>query len=176
MFSLVWIAFSWILTVQAYRLEIFDRYYFPVVLCLSILIPLLWDRPVPAAVDAPWAYTTAAVCTVALGWFSIAGLHDHFRWNDARWNLVRYAFSSGVSPANLAGGFEVNGWENYDDFQAHHGLMSLNCRVNYDDWFCLDDDVSDCHESDSRLRAVEGRTAFILAGARPLGAASAYVL
>ena len=29
LFSLLWIAFSWILTVQAYRLEIFDRYYFP---------------------------------------------------------------------------------------------------------------------------------------------------
>ena len=138
LFSLIWIAFSWTLTVQAYRLEIFDRYYFPVVLCLSILIPLLWDRPEPGAAHAPWSYAAAAVCTVALGWFSIAGLHDHFRWNDARWNLVRYAFSSGVSPANLAGGFEVNGWENYDDFQAHHGQMSLNCRVNYDDWFCLD--------------------------------------
>jgi hypothetical protein len=80
----------------------------------------------------------AAVCTAALGWFSVAGLHDHFRWNDARWNLVHWAFLKGVSPANLAGGFEVNGWENYDNFQSGGRQMSLNCRVDYDDWFCLD--------------------------------------
>jgi hypothetical protein len=136
LFALLWAAFSWVLTVQAYRLEIFDRYYFPLVLCLSVLLPLLW----PARVEASriWTYAMAAVCTAALGWFSVAGLHDHFRWNDARWNLVHWAFLKGVSPANLAGGFEVNGWENYDNFQSGGRQMSLNCRVDYDDWFCLD--------------------------------------
>jgi hypothetical protein len=136
LFALVWAAFSWVLTVQAYRLEIFDRYYFPVVLCLSLLLPLL--GPARSEASRTWTYAMAAVCAAALGWFSVAGLHDHFRWNDARWNLVHWAFQNGVSPANLAGGFEVNGWENYDNFQSRGRQMSLNCRVAYDDWFCLD--------------------------------------
>jgi hypothetical protein len=136
LFSLVWATISWVLTVQAYRLQVFDRYYFPLVLCFSILLPLLW--PARAEGTRTWTYVTAIVSAAALGWFSIAGLHDHFRWNDARWNLAQYAFGNGVSPANLAGGFEVNGWLNYDNFQRNHGQMSLNCRVDYDDFFCLD--------------------------------------
>jgi hypothetical protein len=137
LFAIVWSLFSWILTVQAYRLEIFDRYYFPLALCLSILLPLLWPAR-PELRQQTWMYVAAAVFTASLGWFSIAGLHDHFRWNDARWNLAHWAFQNGVSPTNLAGGFEVNGWENYDNFQRRQGQMSLNCRVDYDDWFCLD--------------------------------------
>jgi hypothetical protein len=136
LFSLVWATVSWVLTVQAYRLQVFDRYYFPLVLCFSILLPLLW--PARAEGSRTRTYVTATVCAAALGWFSIAGLHDHFRWNDARWNLARYAFGNGVSPASLAGGFEVNGWLNYDNFQRNHGQMSPNCRVDYDDFFCLD--------------------------------------
>jgi hypothetical protein len=136
LFALVWSAASWAITVQAYRLEIFDRYYFPLVLSFSIFLPLLLK--VQKNDVAHWDSGVAVICLVALGWFSVAGLHDHFRWNDARWNLVRFASANGVSPANLAGGFEVNGWENYDNVQSQHGQMSPNCRVNYDDFFCLD--------------------------------------
>jgi hypothetical protein len=138
-FSAVWGVLSWIVTVQAYGTQMFDRYYFPIILCLSILLPLLLNS---GAKDVRpgrhWDYILAAVCTVALGWFSVAGVHDYFRWNDARWDLVRFAFRQHVSPATLAAGYEVNGWENYDNYVSQNGQMSPNCRVNYDDFFCSD--------------------------------------
>ena len=139
LFGLIWSVFSWVITVQAYRLEIFDRYYFPVVLSFSILIPLLIPEGTETLEPSNrWVPIVSMICIAAIGWFTVAGLHDQFRWNDARWKLARFAFSQGVSPANLAGGFEINGWENYDNVQAHHGEMAPNCRVNYDDFLCVD--------------------------------------
>ncbi|HLH29909.1 MAG TPA: hypothetical protein VKY31_01825 [Terriglobia bacterium] len=137
LFSLLWSVVSWAVTVQAYRLEIFDRYYFPLVLSFAILLPIVLETKRHAR-HSIIEYAGAGLLLSALGWFSIAGLHDHFRWNDARWNLADFAFALGVSPANLAGGFEVNGWKNYDNFQLQQGKMAPNCRVNYDDFFCLD--------------------------------------
>jgi hypothetical protein len=139
LFGLIWSAVSWAITVQAYRLEIFDRYYFPVVLSFSILIPLLLPEGKETLErSSRWVSAVSMICIAAIGWFSLAGLHDHFRWNDARWKLAHFAFGQGVSPANLAGGFEINGWENYDNVQAHHGEMANNCRVDYDDFLCVD--------------------------------------
>jgi hypothetical protein len=135
-FALLWTVVSWVVTVQAYRMQIFDRYYFPLVLTLSILLPLLWTERENSGRGRPWDKALAAIFLGALGWFSVAGMHDHFRWNDARWNLARFAFSQGISPANLAGGFEVNGWENYDT--SRQATMSPSCRENYDDFFCSD--------------------------------------
>jgi len=139
LFGLIWSAVSWAITVQAYRLEIFDRYYFPLILSFSILIALLLPEGKETLERSNrWVSAVSMICIAAIGWFSLAGLHDHFRWNDARWKLAHFAFGQGVSPANLAGGFEINGWENYDNVQAHHGEMAPNCRVDYDDFFCVD--------------------------------------
>jgi SAM-dependent methyltransferase len=139
LFSAIWCILSWIVTVQAYGTFMFDRYYFPMILCLSIFVPLLLHREAKEIrLRWRWDHVVAAVCTVALGWFSIAGVHDYFRWNDARWDPVRFAFSRNISPAKLAAGYEANGWENYDNYVAQNGQMAANCRVNYDDFFCVD--------------------------------------
>jgi hypothetical protein len=136
-FSTLWTIVAWIVTVQAYRNEIFDRYYFPLVLSLSILVPLLLvEEDCGRKRDYSYA-VLAAICTAFLGWFSVAGLHDQFRWNDARWNLANFAFSQGISPADLAGGFEVNGWKNYDNVRQQ---KESSCRSPlYIDWFCSGD-------------------------------------
>ena len=141
-FSLLWAAASWIVTVQAYRLEIFDRYYCPALMSLSILVPLLLNTVEESTRELwGWEHGLAALCTLAMAWYSIAGLHDQFRWNDARWNLANFAFSQGISPANLAAGFEVNGWKNYDNWrQRNEGTACRgSCRSCKDDWFCTDD-------------------------------------
>ena len=136
-FSLLWTIVAWIVTVQAYRQEIFDRYYFPLVLSLSILLPLLLVGESEARSRKPSYAVLAVICVAFLGWFSVAGLHDQFRWNDARWNLANFVFSQGISPADLAGGFEVNGWKNYDNFREH---KESSCRSPlYIDWFCSGD-------------------------------------
>ena len=135
-FTLLWAVISWIATVQAYPLQTFDRYYFPLVLTLSILLPLLFTAHDDSGRRLQWRKAVAAICLSALGWFSVAGMHDHFRWNDARWNLARFAFSQGVAPSKLAAGFEVNGWENYDN--SRQTTMSPSCREGYDDFFCSD--------------------------------------
>ena len=137
LFSVLWCALSWIVTVQAYQLQVFDRYYFPLILCAAIFLPLLFQASgEDSSPGFRWDHLPAGLCMVALGWFSVAGVHDYFRWNDARWDLARFAFHEGVSPAHLAAGYEVNGWENFDNWEAQQGRMADNCRVNYDDFFC----------------------------------------
>jgi hypothetical protein len=141
LFSVLWAAISWIVTVQAYQLQVFDRYYVPIILCTAIFLPLFTTSTTTgndAAAGLRWDYVLAGICTVALAWFSVAGVHDYFRWNDARWDLARFAFHEGISPEHLAAGYEVNGWKNFDNWEAQQGRMADNCRVNYDDFFCSD--------------------------------------
>ena len=45
-----------------------------------------------------------------MGLFSIAGTHDYFAWNRARWNALHSVMEAGVSPTKIDGGVEFNGW------------------------------------------------------------------
>jgi len=46
--------------------------------------------------------------------FGVAGTHDYFAWNRARWELLAQLQRDGVSPAEIDGGFEFGGVRRYD--------------------------------------------------------------
>ena len=55
---------------------------------------------------------------VVLAWFSIVATHDYLAWNRVRWSLGSDLLASGVDSLSVSGGFEFNGWHNYDTFRA----------------------------------------------------------
>jgi hypothetical protein len=75
-----------------------------------------------------------------MAWFSVAGVHDYFRWNEGRWALVNAALAV-VQPNNLDGGFEVNGWLNFENYRAGrkpaHCAGDCGCAVKH--FSCSDD-------------------------------------
>ncbi len=68
-------------------------------LLLSRAVPLSIGRTIPCI-------TVYAVITVA-------GTHDHLEYNDAVWSAVADLRASGVRPADIDGGYVVNGWLQY---------------------------------------------------------------
>jgi hypothetical protein len=85
---------------------------------------LIWMVPlgmvcVVAAARREWmAYRWMShVClglVAGYGLFSVAATHDYFAWNRARWQALTYLDSVGVSSTEVDGGFEFNGWYDYD--------------------------------------------------------------
>jgi hypothetical protein len=130
--------------IQSYRNEILDRYHFPsmIGLCLVLAVALaeLWRE---GAGRLPARRLGAfGVGLLALAAYDTAALHDHFRWQDVRWQLVRDAMEQGVSPANIQAGFEVDGelvmdlvLEGKTPDWCHNG----RCRCVDALWYCIDD-------------------------------------
>lgn len=150
LFGLLFAASSLILTVQAYQESVFDRYLLAPFIGLLIVVAIAAE-PEPTPDDAApknppprWRGRLAFPLALApLLWFSVAGVHDYFRWNDARWALVRALLHRGVSPTIIQGGYEVNGWLNYDARrygQPASGCVGLcRCAVWWPEWSCTDD-------------------------------------
>jgi hypothetical protein len=78
-----------------------------------------------------------------LAFFTIAGMHDYFRWNDARWRLVEKALAMGVPSTSIDGGYEVNGWLSLDSMRKGAPqkacIGACRCAANVDIWSCFDD-------------------------------------
>ena len=41
---------------------------------------------------------------------SVAATHDYLAWNRMRWMATRLLMESGISPTQIDGGYEFNGW------------------------------------------------------------------
>ena len=91
----------------------FDRYqlfYIPLVLFWIIQscgsMPRLSFRSF-----APLAW----ILLIIVGFFSIAATHDCLTQNRTRWGVLRYLMNEGkISPFEIDGGYEFNGWYTYD--------------------------------------------------------------
>jgi hypothetical protein len=116
-------------SIQAYGLEVMDRYLFPAILSMPLVI----------ATSLPhfkFSKPQIAICFLTLSLiclFSLCGLHDYFRWNEVRWELYSKALSTGIPKTQISGGNEINGWNHYDEF------ISTTVRCTREDWFCIDD-------------------------------------
>ncbi len=92
----------------------FDRYYlflFPIVVAL-IANYLTIRRTLWKGVQ--WVFMTTFLCM-----FTFLGNSYYFAWNRARWQGIEYLVNDLKVPTNrIDGGFEYNGWYNYnpDDF------------------------------------------------------------
>ena len=93
----------------------FDRY-------LLILLPPWLVVLAPAVGDSVprsrgWLAGALALALLYAG-FSVAATHDYFSWNRARWTaLDEWVNARHVSPDQMDGGFEFNGWYRYDPDQ-----------------------------------------------------------
>jgi len=85
----------------------FDRYALPGVLLLLVLCALfLAERPAPR-----WAMAAGAALALLFGLWGIAGVHDLFEWQRARWRGLEYLTGKlQIPPARIDGGFEFNAW------------------------------------------------------------------
>ena len=123
---------------QATKLWSFDRYFLPSVLGLALSAATL-SRPVRSGLRG----AICALFFLPMTWFTVAGMHDHFAWNDARWALVDSAHARGAGPANVEAGYEPNGWLAYDDYAAQrppaHCVGPCGCRYPFKWFFCTDD-------------------------------------
>ncbi|HEV8132863.1 MAG TPA: hypothetical protein VGQ81_16570 [Acidobacteriota bacterium] len=160
LFSALFSLGSLIVSVQSLKLTLPDRYHFPSVLALAPLLAVALSygarsRGEPAeplapvrALNVSWRIfspqRSAAALFVAallpLAYFTIAGLHDYFRWNDVRWDFFNQSVKAGISPLNIQAGFETSGWTIYDAYNAKQTPPQCRgkCSCGFG-WFCLDD-------------------------------------
>ena len=129
--------------IQAYRFQIADRYHLPGVLGGVLALGAFAGFDASSGTDAlrGWGRRAGVVVWLALSLFSVAALHDYFRWNDARWVLVREFLATGHPPIRLYGGIEVAGWYNYDVWSRSErpsdGGPGYHCSMPHT--YCVDD-------------------------------------
>jgi len=110
-----------------------DRYFlfvFPFVLAWHFVASLR-----RSGVELPRArLALGLVPVVAIGLLSAMAVHDYFAWNRARWAGIAYAEERlGANALTMDGGFEYNGYHN---FEARARLS----RAAGKNWWWVDDD------------------------------------
>lgn len=125
-------AYATLLILVGFGLQaaLFDRYllvFVPPILMLVVIsdirtgsIPLRRWR---SMLSLGLVLTYAAV--------SVAGTHDYLAWNRTRWLATRMLMDAGVSPHQVDGGYEFNGWYLYDP--NYHMVRNKS-------WWWVDDD------------------------------------
>jgi len=98
----------------------YDRYLIPLIPVLSVLMLTRLpeqDEDDPASMMNRQLGRCAAVFFFLVGaWFSVAGTTNYLSWNKARWNALRFlTYEAGIPPTHIDGGFEFNGYYNYND-------------------------------------------------------------
>ena len=96
-----------LVSIQVYVNYVYDRYHFLSALVAPVMLALVLEDRLPLSRARVAAFMAA---WLPIAWFSVAGVHDEFRIQEARWDLVAAAQARGVDPATLDGGYEVNGW------------------------------------------------------------------
>jgi hypothetical protein len=128
LFALLFSLASITATTLVDRLAIFDRYYLPETFGLALALAVILS-------DAPrLSVARFGVALLPMAFFTVAGLHDYFRWSDAGWELYGQALRSGATPANIESSYEMNGWNAFTIFQSNTGPIHCDSE-----WFCLDD-------------------------------------
>jgi len=84
----------------------FDRYFLP--LLPFVLVVLFTFTPTPFSVKHK---SVALGILMIMATFSVGATHDYLSWNRARWKALTYLTGQlAVSPNEINGGFEFNGW------------------------------------------------------------------
>ena len=93
----------------------FDRYEMAF-LVPTLLLVIPWDLEVNWQKAGSWIIISVFV--IVMGFFSIAATRDYLAWNQARWDVAKELVDSGISPQQIDGGFEYNGWNgvSFDKF------------------------------------------------------------
>ena len=150
MFSLL----SLIAVLISYRYDVFDRYHYPAIFGLTISLATLLPKGSERRLFGVGIFWVALLAV-----FSTLGLHDYFRWQEARARLLAQAQSRGIALSEIDGGFEPNGW---NTVEGKAGSLGCGARVA---WFCRDRPyrVGLEQRSSERLLASQGITAWLAA-------------
>lgn len=133
---------SCLAAVQVFRFRVFDRYFFPCLLGLTLAAVLLPASGAATAAARPRRFgvgLAVAVTSALLGGLSVAAVHDHFRWNEARWRLLDRGVAAGLPAAEIDGGFEVNGWLEYEGDPPRRPTRTCGRRTR---WYCWELDYA----------------------------------
>lgn len=130
LFATALAAFSLVAFVQAMGRNSFDRYYFGGLLGVALAVTALLANDEERFARRRWrlrgtvAYLASAT---VLGYFTIAGTHDYFRWNDARWRLIEQATAAGIPTTSIDAGYEANGWLSFDAIHGRRPIDDSRC-------------------------------------------------
>jgi hypothetical protein len=91
---------------------LFDRYVLPLLPLLMITIVLVSpDFPRKEHWQGKRPAIALALASLALGAIlSTAATHDYLAWNRARWEATGDLLAESISPRQIDGGYEFNGW------------------------------------------------------------------
>lgn len=98
----------------------YDRYLIPLIPVLSVLmltgLPEQGEDDPASKMNRQLGRCAAVFFFLVGAWFSVAGTTNYLSWNKARWNALRYlTYEAGIPPTRIDGGFEFNGYYNYND-------------------------------------------------------------
>ncbi len=109
---------------------LFDRYLLTVVVLLTafvvITLPVIEHPPVSLR------YFAGILLVIAFAGYAIAGTRDYLEWNRVRWAALNDLQQEKISPEQIDGGYEFNGWFLYDP--KYHGSRHKS------DWWVQDDE------------------------------------
>jgi hypothetical protein len=110
----------------ARKLREVDKFLLWQVAMQVFLVAVLWltyDRcglvfvPLAAALllsrEVPLSIGRTIPCIIVYALITLAGARDHLEYNEAVWSAVTDLRASGVRPADIDGGYVVNGWLQY---------------------------------------------------------------
>ena len=89
-------------------MEIFDRYHFGSFIAALLALSVTVNETLKNK-----AYKFSfGLLLLPLAFYSLAGTHDYFRWNDARWTLIEGSKQMDriIPPWELNSGHEGNNW------------------------------------------------------------------
>lgn len=109
----------------------FDRY---LLFCLPLLMGAVFSGKKTASMRLG-RFSLLIVVALLTFWaiFSVVTTHDYLSWNRARWEALRHLTEEeGISPKEIDGGYEFNGWFGYRyNFRHKRGKS----------WWWVEDDV-----------------------------------
>jgi hypothetical protein len=88
----------------------FDRYHLPLIPLFMML--LVWEESNLRRRTTRLAFLlpVSALIVIFQALFSVFMTHDYLAVNRARWQAVEYLTDQMISPLDISGGYEVNGW------------------------------------------------------------------
>lgn len=93
-----------------YNLKLFDRYLLVVVPVLLVLVLMNEARSSASIRISRWRGALSLALVAVYAAVSVAATHDYLAWNRTRWIATSTLMQSGISPNQIEGGYEFNGW------------------------------------------------------------------
>lgn len=90
---------------------VFDRYLLPLVPPMFAILSMGYSNS--PAEEPAWRWLPSVAVLVAYAMFSVLATHDYLAWNRTRWQATDSLLRAGVTPHQIDGGYEFDGWYLY---------------------------------------------------------------